>query len=385
MQIGDHTVGDGVYYVAEAGVNHAGDPERARALIDAASEAGVDAVKFQTFDPEALVTSDATISSYQRERTDAESQRELLDRYELDPETYRELAAHARERGVHFLSSPFDPGSADLLDALDVPAVKIGSGELTNHPLLAHVATFDRPVICSTGMATMDEVRAAAAVLADTRVVWLHCVSAYPTEPSDVNLAAMDRLDAELDDPVGLSDHTTHPETPAMAVACGASVVEKHFTLDRSLPGPDQAASLEPDELAESVALARRAARVRGDPHKRPVAAERENRVVARKSLHATRDLAAGDSVTADDVAILRPAEGLPPTVLDRVVGARLTERVPAGAPITRDALADAVTVTGADPFPEADDEETDYASDETRSEETTGRDRPDAPGGGEP
>lgn len=405
MEIGGETVGEGVYYIAEAGVNHAGDPERARRLIDAASEAGADAVKFQTFDPESLVAPEAAVSSYQADRTDAESQRELLERYDLDRETYRALADHAREQGVHFLSSPFDPASADLLRSLDVPAVKIGSGELTNHPLLRHVARFDRPMICSTGMATMDEVRAAYDVIRtasgdstdstdptgtnspddktdtdDTNspddaagddssnrpdVIFLHCVSAYPTEPGDVNLAAMEQLDDAFDVPVGFSDHTTDAETPAMAVACGATVVEKHFTLDRSLPGPDQAASLEPDELAASVTLARRAARVRGTPRKRPVAAERENRVVARKGVYATRRLAPGDRIAADDVAVLRPAEGLPPTVIEQVIGSRVAEPIPAETAITADALDATITVTGVDPFPD----------DERESDGSTGGD----------
>ena len=341
-----------MFYVAEAGVNHAGDPARARELIDAASDAGADAVKFQAFDPDELVAPTAATADYQQRRTDAESQRELLDRYDLDGETYRELATYARERGIPFLSSPFDPASADLLASLDVPAIKIGSGELTNHPLLAHVAELGLPVICSTGMATMDEVAAAYRVLADAEVALLHCVSAYPTEPADVNLAAMDRLAERFDAPVGFSDHTTDPETPAMAVAAGASMVEKHLTVDRSLPGPDQAASLEPEELAESVRLARRAARIRGEARKRPVPAERDARHVARKGIYAARDLPVGTEIDATDVAILRPAEGLPPTVTDQVIGARTTERITADEPIAADALAENVTVHGVDPFP---------------------------------
>jgi N,N'-diacetyllegionaminate synthase len=269
-----------VYVIAEAGVNHNGDLERAKEMIDAAAESGADAVKFQTFTADRLVADSAPTATYQDDTTDAESQSELLERYELGRNAHIRLQRYCDGRDITFLSTPFDAESADLLHELDVPAIKLGSGELTNHPLLRHVAEFGRPMIVSTGMGRIDEIRAALAEIRDVDpdadVALLHCTTAYPADVAEVNLRAMERMAEEFDVPVGYSDHTTLVEMPAFATAAGALIVEKHLTLDRSLPGPDHHASLEPDEFDRAVTLARQAALARGNPEKRPTESERE-------------------------------------------------------------------------------------------------------------
>ena len=328
-----------VYFIAEAGVNHNGDMELAKRLINAAVESGADAVKFQTFAAERLVTKTAPKAAYQTETTGDESQFEMLKRYELAREHHELLQRYCRERGITFLSTPFDVASADLLDELDVPAIKLGSGELDNLPLLSHVAGFGRPMIVSTGMGTVDEIRdaydAIRAVDADVPIVFLHCVTAYPADVADVNLRAMDAMRSEIGTPVGFSDHTTLVETPALAVAAGATVVEKHFTLDRTLPGPDHRASLEPDELARAVALARQAAVARGSPEKRLSATEEANKPIVRKSLHVSRPVRAGERFTTENVQVTRPADGLAPFYLDSVLSSTALIDLDEGDPIT--------------------------------------------------
>jgi N-acetylneuraminate synthase/N,N'-diacetyllegionaminate synthase len=342
MRIGRSRIGPDAppYFVAEAGVNHDGDVDVAERLIDAAAEAGADAVKFQTFDADRLVTSDAATADYQAEATGETSQRELLRRCELDRAAHGRLLDRCRERGIAFLSTPFGTDSADLLADLGVPAIKLGSGDLDNHPLLEHVAEFGIPMIVSTGMGTMAEVRAAreaiGSVAPDRDLCLLHCTSAYPCDPDEVNLRAMEAMAAEFSVPVGYSDHTTFVETPALAIAAGAAVVEKHFTLDSTRAGPDHEASLEPDELASAVDLAETAGRMRGDPEKRPTATERRNRSVTRKSLRAAHDLPAGTEVTPEDVRIARPADGLAPRHLDRLLGTTLAGTVRVEEPFTR-------------------------------------------------
>ena len=332
---------DPPYFIAEAGVNHNGDLGTAEELVDAAAGAGADAVKFQTFSADRLVTREASKADYQTETTGGGSQYEMLKRYELDRTAHERLIDRCAERGVTFLSTPFDPESADMLADLGLPAIKVGSGELDNHPLLEHIAGLGLPMVVSTGMGTMAEVHAARDAIRDVDpdadVVFLHCTSAYPCELGDVNLRAMGTMGAELDEPVGYSDHTTLPETPSFAVAAGACVVEKHFTLDRSMEGPDHEASLEPDELARAVELARAAASARGSPEKWPTAVERENLPTVRKSLHAATDLPAGTTIEARHLAIVRPVEGLSPRHRDAVVGARTTRDLAAGDPITED------------------------------------------------
>lgn len=339
---------DPPYFIAEAGVNHNGDVGMAERLVDAAADTGADAVKFQTFSADRLVTREAAKADYQTETTGEGSQYEMLKRYELDRADHERLIDRCAERGITFLSTPFDPESADTLADLGLPAIKIGSGELDNHPLLEHVAGFGLPMVVSTGMGTMAEVHAAREVIRGVDpgadVAFLHCTSAYPCSLDDVNLRAMGTMMAELDEPVGYSDHTTLPETPGFAVAAGACVVEKHFTLDSTLPGPDHEASLEPDELARAVELARAAARTRGSPEKHPTAVERENAPTIRKSLHAATDVAEGTEIEPRHLAVLRPVEGLSPRHHDAVVGARATRDLAVGDPITRDNVSVEVT-----------------------------------------
>jgi N-acetylneuraminate synthase/N,N'-diacetyllegionaminate synthase len=345
MNLGGSRIGpeEPPFFVAEAGVNHNGDVGMAEDLVDAAADAGADAVKFQTFAADRLVTDAASKADYQVASTGEGSQREMLAEYELDRSAHERLVDRCRRRGITFLSTPFDPESADMLADLGLPAIKLGSGELDNHPLLEHVAGLGRPMVVSTGMGTLEEVgaarRAIRSVAPDIDVAFLHCTSAYPCEVDDVNLRAMRTMAEALPEPVGYSDHTTLVETPALAVAAGARIVEKHFTLDSTLPGPDHGASLEPDELSRAVDIAGIAGRARGDPVKRPTAAEASNLTVARKSLRAARDLPADTELERDDVWVARPADGISPRHLDRVLGASVLEDVPAGRPLTEDTV----------------------------------------------
>ncbi len=335
--VGDRVVGSGACLViAEAGVNHDGDVGLAHRLVDAAADAGVDAVKFQTFSPDLLASAEAPTAVYQRAATAAgESQRAMLARLALPEHAWRELREHAVERGLVFLSTPFDEPSALLLDELGVPALKVGSGELTNHPFLARLAALGRPLLLSTGMADMLEVAAALDVVArhgDVPVALLHCVSSYPASPADANLRAIDTMRAAFGVPVGWSCHMTGTDVALAAAARGADVLEKHLTLDRSMPGPDHAASLEPAELAELVRGVRTVSSALGSGRKVPVAAETDVSQVARRSLHWTQDLPAGTTVDAGHLSALRPGTGVAPSEQPWLVGRPLRRPVTAGA-----------------------------------------------------
>jgi N,N'-diacetyllegionaminate synthase len=280
--------GDRIFVIAEAGVNHNGSVDLARQLVEAARDAGADAVKFQTFRAEDLVVRGAQKAPYQRVTTDArESQFDMLKRLELDAPAHAELMAHCRRTGIVFLSSPFDERSADMLERLGVERFKLGSGELTNLPLIAHVAEKRKPVILSTGMATLDEVEAALDTFrrhGGTDVTLLHCVTEYPCPVEQVNLRAMLTLRAAFRVPVGYSDHTEGTDIAIAAAAIGAQVIEKHFTLDRHMEGPDHKASLEPAEFGRMVQAIRHVSLALGDGVKRPAACELPNMVIARKS-----------------------------------------------------------------------------------------------------
>jgi N-acetylneuraminate synthase len=316
-------------------VNHTGRAELARRLIECAADAGADAVKFQTFRAERLAVAQAAKADYQLRTTDrSESQLEMLRRLELPRETYPELLAQCRERGLLFLSSPFDEESADFLDALKIPAFKIPSGEITNLPFLAHVARKGKPLILSTGMSTLEEVRAAFDTVVregNRQVILLHCTSGYPAAPEDANLRAMKTLAETFGVPVGYSDHTLGMAVPLAAVALGACVVEKHFTLDRALPGPDHQASAAPEELASLVQGIRSVEKALGHGRKEPAPSEAAVAGVARKSLVAAKDIPAGTTITADHLALRRPGTGLPPAMLNAVVGRKARRDVRAG------------------------------------------------------
>ena len=313
--------------IAEAGVNHNGDLAVARRLIDVAADAGADLVKFQTFSADRLVTAQAQKAAYQASDRDAgESQHAMLRRLELTPAMHRELLAHCGARGIGFFSTAFDIESLDLLATLGLKRFKIPSGEITNLPYLRHVGGFGKPLIMSTGMATIEEIGAALAVLekAGTAREWitvLHCNTQYPTPMADVNLRAMLDIRDRFGVPVGYSDHTLGIEVAIAAVALGAMIIEKHFTLDRGMPGPDHKASLEPAELSAMVAAIRNVERALGDGVKRPSASELPNRAVARKSLVAACAIHQGEAFSAGNLAVKRPGSGVSPMRFDEVVG----------------------------------------------------------------
>jgi N,N'-diacetyllegionaminate synthase len=329
-------VGDSypVFIIAEAGVNHNGDPEMAIRLIDAAAKAGASAVKLQTFSADRLVTRHAAKAAYQKQTTGAqESQYAMLKRLELSRHDHERLLAHAQARGITFLSTPFDHASADLLSALGLPAIKIGSGDLTNLPLLEHVARKRKPIILSTGMAFLSEVEEAVRCIqsySDAPLVLLHCVSNYPAREADANLRAMLTLRQAFGLPVGYSDHTQGLAVAVAATALGACVIEKHFTLDRSLPGPDHRASLEPDELQALVQAIRNVEVALGDGIKRPAASEQDTTRAARKSIVSHVDIPAGATITAEMLAIKRPGTGILPRDLERVIGRSARVAIPA-------------------------------------------------------
>jgi N,N'-diacetyllegionaminate synthase len=338
IEIGGRKVGaeQPCLVIAEAGVNHNGEVALAHQLVDAAVQAGADAVKFQTFQADRLVTRAAPKAGYQRQATDlAESQLAMLRRLELSPEAHRELLAHCRERGILFLSTPYEEASADFLEALGVPAFKLPSGEITNLPFLAHVARKGRPLIVSTGMSSLGEVEAAVRGIrtaGNTAFALLHCVSDYPANPAEANLRAMHTLAAAFGVPVGFSDHTPGNEVALAAVALGACVIEKHFTLDRSLPGPDHQASLEPGELGSLVRGIRTVEAALGHGAKEATAGERDTAAAARKSLVAACDIAAGTVLTEAHIATMRPGTGLPPAFRPYLLGRTTRVSIPAGA-----------------------------------------------------
>lgn len=340
VTVAGRTIGTGhpCLIIAEAGVNHNGRVEQAKRLIDVAAKSGADAVKFQTFRAERLVSPKAPKAAYQLRATDAgESQWEMLKRLELSEEAHGQLRAHCQERGILFLSTPFDELSADFLDTLGMPAFKIASSELTHWRLLEHVARKGRPMLLSTGMSDAQEVAEALRVIrhaGNAPVVLLHCVSNYPADPADANLRAMRAMTEQFQVPVGYSDHTPGIEVALGAVALGACIVEKHFTLDRTLPGPDHQASLEPGELAALVRGIRVVEAAFGNGRKEPAPSERDVAQVARRSLVALRDIPAGASLTEALVGIRRPGTGLPPADWSRVIGRRAAAAISAGTPL---------------------------------------------------
>jgi N-acetylneuraminate synthase len=324
--------------IAEAGVNHDGALEKALLLVDAAADAGADWVKFQTFSADRLVTRTARKAQYQEATTGTgETQYEMLTRLELPASAHVACRDRARARGIGFLSTPFDEEAVTMLAGLGVTQWKVPSGELTNHGLLRFIARRREPMIVSTGMATLGDVEEALAVIRAAGcddVTVLHCTSSYPAAIDDVNLRAMATLRHAFGVKVGYSDHTLGIEVAVAAAALGASVIEKHFTLDKRAVGPDHAASLEPGELKALVTAVRNVQRALGDGVKRPTATESEVARVARRSLVAARDLRAGHVLSAADVAVRRPGSGLPPSFFEHVVGRTLRDGIAEGEPL---------------------------------------------------
>ncbi|MCH1544217.1 MAG: N-acetylneuraminate synthase [Bacteroidia bacterium] len=322
--------------IAEAGVNHNGSLERALSLVDCAAEAGVDFVKFQTFKAENIVNKEAQKADYQIKNTTskAQTQFEMLKKLEMESDWYPALMKRCEEKGVRFLSTGFDTESIDFLDAIKVPFYKIPSGEITNKPYLQHIARKGKDIILSTGMAHLQEVKDAVEVIEKegvnrNQITVLHCNTEYPTPMEDVNLLAMKHIAQELGVKVGYSDHTLGIEVPIAAVALGACVIEKHFTLDRNLPGPDHAASLEPEELKALVEGIRNIEKaIGGTGVKEPSKSEQKNMAVARKSLHAARSLQKGCVIKQEDLIALRPGTGISPMEIDRIIGRVLVNDV---------------------------------------------------------
>lgn len=301
------------FVIAEAGVNHDGEVAVAHELVELARRAGADAVKFQTFDPKWLVSDKAGTTPYQQGAGFSGSQSDMLQALTLPMSAWRDLRVHCEDIGVVFLSSPFDLGSARMLVDLGTPVIKVGSGELTNTPFLTSVAAMGVPMILSTGMATMDEVHAGLEACAATPTAVLHCVTSYPAPANECNLRAIPAMRAVLGAEIGWSDHTKSWTTAATSVALGATILEKHITTDRARTGPDHAASLEEADFTQYVQVVREAWTALGDGVKRRVPAEEANARLARRSLHAARDLQPGQVLVADDVVALRPEGGLPP------------------------------------------------------------------------
>lgn len=325
-----------VMVIAEAGVNHNGDLNKALELIDVAAEAGADYVKFQTFKAEKIVNPTAQKAAYQKNnmKEEEDTQFGMLKKLEMGEDWYPVLIERCHNKGIHFLSTGFDSDSIDFLNKLDIPFYKIPSGEITNKPYLEHVAKKGKEIILSTGMATLHEVKAALEVIMNqgidkAQITVLHCNTEYPTPMEDVNLLAMKQMANELGVKVGYSDHTLGIEVPVAAVALGACVIEKHFTLNRNLPGPDHAASLEPNELKAMVQSIRNIEKaIGGSGVKEPSRSEKPNISIVRKSLHYSKDLRKGHMLTFEDLLIVRPSHGISPMDMDFVVGKKLIKDV---------------------------------------------------------
>lgn len=316
-----------VIIIAEAGVNHNGSYELAIKMVDEAKRAGADYVKFQTAKPELVISTFAPKAEYQKETTGAaESQLEMCKAIHLPLTDYKPLKEYCDKVGIGFMSTPFDLVSIDVLEPLDMDYYKIPSGEITNLPYLRKIASKHRPVILSTGMCEVEEVEAALQVLEQggvkrSDVIVLHCNTEYPTPMCDVNLRAMDDLRRSLGVEVGYSDHTKGIEVPIAAVALGATVIEKHFTLDKTMEGPDHKASLEPDELKAMVDAIRNIEQALGDGHKHVSPSERKNMDIARKSIVAARDIRKGEVLTEENITTKRPGNGISPMRWDSVIG----------------------------------------------------------------
>jgi N,N'-diacetyllegionaminate synthase len=316
-----------VFIIAEVGVNHNGSLELAKQLVDVAKDCGADAVKFQTFKAATLVTKAAKQAEYQTANTGKqESQFDMLKRLELSEDAHHELVVHCHKNQIEFMSTPFDLQSIQFLNGLGVERFKIPSGEITNYPYLKMVGAYNKEIVLSTGMATLSDIETALSLLIASgtdkhNITILHATTDYPTHMQDVNLTAMQTIAQAFKVKVGYSDHTPGIEVPIAAVALGASIIEKHFTLDKNLPGPDHKASLEPQELKAMVDAIRNVEVALGDGVKRPSASELKNKPIARKSLVAIRDIRTGELFSADNIGSKRPGTGISPMRWDEVIG----------------------------------------------------------------
>lgn len=346
FKIAEHAIGSDhpCLIIAEAGVNHNGSLDTAREMVRVAARAGADIIKFQTFKADKLITAHAPKAAYQVASTGKdESQLQMLRKLELSESDFRNLFDECRRNNILFLSTPFDEDSADFLFLLGMDAFKISSGEVTNLPLLAHIARKGKPLILSTGMSYLAEVDTAVQTIraaGNHNLALLHCTSNYPADPADVNLRAMTSLEHAFQVPVGFSDHTMGIEIPLAAVAMGASILEKHFTLDRSLPGPDHQASLEPAELGNLVKGVRKVEASLGHGRKEPAECEADTAAVARKSIVARFDIPAGTALNESSFVMMRPGTGLTPAMLKYIVGRTARVNIPAGTLISFEMIA---------------------------------------------
>lgn len=316
----------GIYIIAEAGVNHNGSFQLACKLVDEAKKAGVDCIKFQTFKAEKLVSHTAKKAEYQKKTTGDSSQQDMLKQLELSFDEFIQLKAYCDKVGIAFLSTPFDFDSLAFLNTIDMPFWKIPSGEITNYPYLVALAKTGKPIVMSTGMCTMQEIGEAVDVLKENgagEIKLLHCNTEYPTPFEDVNLTAMEDIRKAFGVEVGYSDHTKGIEIPIAAAALGATVIEKHFTLDKNMEGPDHKASLEPQELAQMVCAIRNIEKALGDGVKRPSKSEEKNKPIARKSIVAQKEIKKGEVLTADNLTVKRPGEGISPMQWEKVLGTK--------------------------------------------------------------
>ncbi len=322
---------DRCFIIAEAGVNHNGDINIAKKLVDKACEAGADAIKFQTFKAENLVTKQAPKAEYQKETTGDGNQFEMLKKLELSIEDHMTLKKYCEDKGIVFISTPFDFESVDLLEKINVPLYKVSSGDLTNLPLLKYISSKNKPIILSTGMANLGEIEEAIEAIFESgnkKIILLHCTSNYPTSYEDVNLRAMLTMKEAFKLPVGYSDHTIGIEVSIAAVTLGAKVIEKHFTLDRNMDGPDHKASLEPDELKMMVKSIRNIEKAMGDGVKRCSKNEENTRNVARKSIVAARDISKDKVITINDISFKRPEFGLKPKYANLIIGKKARRNI---------------------------------------------------------
>jgi len=316
-----------VFIIAEAGVNHNGSIKLAKKMIDVAVESGADAVKFQTFKTENLVSKKAEKAEYQKNNTESnESQYDMIKKLELDVDSHNTLIAYAKSKKIMFLSTPFDHDSIDLLSEIGLELFKVPSGEITNLPYLKHIGSLNKYVVLSTGMADIGEIEDAIDVLVaagtdKSKITVLHANTEYPTPMCDVNLRAMQTIGQAFDVKYGYSDHTLGIEVPIAAVAIGAKCIEKHFTLDKTMEGPDHKASLEPSELKDMVTAIRNIEVALGSQVKKPSPSEKKNMAIARKSIVAKVDISKGDVMTADCLTIKRPGNGINPMLWDTIVG----------------------------------------------------------------
>jgi sialic acid synthase SpsE len=344
IRIDDREIGPTapVFVIAEIGVNHDGRVDRALDLVEAARSAGADAVKLQVFRADALMSAASAFAGYQAERCAERSPLEMLRRYELSAGDVQTVVKSIRDAGMVPLATPFSLSDVDVIERLDLPAVKIASPDLVNRPLLERAASLGRPLLVSTGASTVEEIGRAVAWLGERGADFalLHCVSAYPTPEQDLNLCWIAELRERFGVVAGYSDHSTELLAGALAVAAGACVIEKHLTYDRSAAGPDHAASADPAQFAEYVGLIRRAQRMRGRPGRRVLPVEEDVRRLSRQSLVLSRPKRAGDVIGEDDVIVQRPGTGIPAAALPRVIGRKLKSRCAAGEMLRWEMLA---------------------------------------------